>query len=132
MSRASAATAKPGLTAAPSTAPQEPACPAIQTYPIALVVYDGKSGQQICDADITMTDVNDGRSLQVQRNPATCRAQALDAWNGDFTVKAARSGFEAAEEQAHVVKTRCGYEIAQVTLWLKPVVSGGKGPGKRP
>jgi hypothetical protein len=130
MSSASAATAKPGLTAAPSTAAQEPACPAIQTYPITLVVYDGKSGQQLCDADITMTDVIDGRSLQVQRNPATCRAQALDAWNGDFTVKAARSGFEAAEERARVVKTRCGYDNTQVTLWLKPVVPGGEKGGK--
>jgi hypothetical protein len=129
MPSASASTAKPARTAAPSPAPHAADCPAIQTYPITLVVYDGKSGQQICDADITMTDVNDGRALQVQRNPATCRAQALDAWNGEFTVKAARSGFEVAEERARVVKTRCGYDNTQVTLWLEPV-PGGERDGK--
>jgi hypothetical protein len=121
MSTSSAPTAKSQPSAVPAAAPQEPACPAIQTYPITLVVYDGKSGRQICDADITMTSVSDGRSLKVQRNPATCRAQALEGWNGDFTVKAARSGFATAEERAQVVKTRCGYENTQVTLWLHPL-----------
>lgn len=130
-SSSSSSTAKPRPNAAPSAVPREPDCPAIQTYPITLVVYDGKSGQQICDADITVTDVSDGRSVQVQRNPATCRTQALDAWNGDFTVKATRSGFEAAEEHAQVVTTRCGYENTQVTLWLEPVLVGGKEDGRK-
>jgi hypothetical protein len=118
--------AAPAAAAAPSPAQQEPACPAIQTYPIAVAVYDVEGGQQICDADVSMTDVSDGRPLPVQRNPSSCRALALDGWNGEFAVKGSRSGFEPAEERVHVVKTRCGYDTAQVTLWLKAAAAGGK------
>jgi hypothetical protein len=61
----------------------------------------------------------------VRHNPSICTALALDGDSGEFVVKATR-GSEAAEERAQVVKTRCGYEVAQVTLWLKPLASSGK------
>ena len=86
-------------------------CPSVYVYGITATVTDTSTGNRICDATVTLTDVNDSsytETLQARGSGADCRYVGARERAGSYKVDASKSGYQTASVTVTATRSTTG------------------------